>query len=97
MRAKGGTLFLDEIGDMPLSLQPKLLRLLEERVYEKLGSDRPVCADFRIITATHRNLEECCERGIFRSDLYHRLNIFPITIPPLRERREDIRSWPSIS
>ncbi|MFH1029154.1 MAG: sigma-54 dependent transcriptional regulator [Pseudomonadota bacterium] len=89
-RAQGGTLFLDEIGDMPLSLQPKLLRLLEERVYEKVGSDRQVSADFRIIAATHRNLDECCNQGTFRRDLYHRLNIFPITIPPLRERREDI-------
>ncbi|MDD2338203.1 MAG: sigma-54 dependent transcriptional regulator [Geobacteraceae bacterium] len=89
-KAHGGTLFLDEIGDMPLSLQPKLLRLLEERVYEKVGSDRQVTADFRIIAATHRNLDECCNQGTFRRDLYHRLNIFPITIPPLRERREDI-------
>ena len=89
-RAHGGTLFLDEIGDMPLLLQPKLLRLLEERVYEKVGSDCLVTADFRIIAATHRDLEECCNQGSFRQDLYHRLNIFPITIPPLRERREDI-------
>lgn len=89
-RADGGTLFLDEIGDMPQSLQPKLLRLLEERVYEKVGSDRPIPADFRVIVATHRNLDECCEQGAFRRDLYYRLNIFPITIPPLRDRREDI-------
>ncbi len=89
-RAQGGTLFLDEIGDMPLSLQPKLLRLLEERVYEKVGSNHQVSADFRIIAATHRNLDECCNQGTFRRDLYHRLNIFPITIPPLRDRREDI-------
>ncbi len=89
-RADRGTLFLDEIGDMPLSLQPKLLRLLEERVYEKVGSDRTVTAGCRIIVATHRNLDECCNLGVFRRDLYHRLNIFPITIPPLRERREDI-------
>ncbi|SEA34981.1 DNA-binding transcriptional response regulator, NtrC family, contains REC, AAA-type ATPase, and a Fis-type DNA-binding domains [Desulfuromusa kysingii] len=89
-RAEGGTLFLDEIGDMPLSLQPKLLRLLEERTYGKLGSDQQVSADFRIIVATHRNLDECCQQGSFRRDLYHRLNIFPLTIPPLRERREDI-------
>ncbi len=89
-RANGGTLFLDEIGDMPLSLQPKLLRLLEERTYEKVGSDRKVTADFRIIVATHRNLDDCCQQGTFRLDLYHRLNIFPVTIPPLRERREDI-------
>ena len=88
--AEGGTLFLDEIGDMPLSLQPKLLRLLEERVYEKVGSDRQAAADFRVIVATHRNLDECCKQGSFRRDLYHRLNIFPLTIPPLRDRREDI-------
>ncbi|WP_027389214.1 sigma-54-dependent transcriptional regulator [Chrysiogenes arsenatis] len=89
-RAHGGTLFLDEIGDMPLSLQPKLLRLLEERVYEKVGSDQLLSANFRVIVATHRSLEQCCKQGSFRSDLYHRLNVFPITIPPLRERREDI-------
>lgn len=89
-RADGGTLFLDEIGDMPLSLQPKLLRLLEERTYEKVGSDKPVRVDFRIIVATHRNLDQCCHQGSFRRDLYYRLNIFPLTIPPLRERREDI-------
>lgn len=89
-RAQGGTLFLDEIGDMPLTLQPKLLRLLEARSYEKVGSDRPVDADFRIIVATHRHLADCCHQGTFRQDLFHRLNIFPITIPPLRERREDI-------
>ncbi len=89
-RARGGTLFLDEIGDMPLSLQPKLLRLLEEKVYEKVGSDRLESAEFRVITATHCNLDACCDQGSFRRDLYHRLNIFPITIPPLRERKEDI-------
>jgi DNA-binding NtrC family response regulator len=89
-RAQDGTLFLDEIGDMPLSLQPKLLRLLEERQYEKVGSDQPLAANCRIIVATHRDLEECCLAGKFRWDLYHRLNIFPITIPPLRERRADI-------
>jgi len=89
-RAQDGTLFLDEIGDMPLSLQPKLLRLLEERVYEKVGSDRPIPLNCRIIVATHRNLDACCHQGTFRRDLYYRLNIFPLTIPPLRERREDI-------
>ena len=89
-RARGGTLFLDEIGDMPLSLQPKLLRLLEERVYEKIGADRLIPANFRVIAATHRNLEECCRQGSFRLDLFHRLNIFPIVIPPLRERKEDL-------
>lgn len=75
---------------MPLSLQPKLLRLLEERIYEKVGSDTHVTADFRVIVATHRSLDQCCLEGSFRRDLYHRLNVFPITIPPLRERREDI-------
>ena len=89
-RAQGGTLFLDEIGDMPLSLQPKLLRLLEQRAYEKVGSDRLLPADFRIIVATNRDLKDSCNQGTFRLDLYHRLNIFPLTIPPLRERREDI-------
>ncbi len=89
-RARGGTLFLDEIGDMTLSLQAKLLRLLEERVYEKVGSDTPQSAEFRVIVATHRNLDDCCKQGTFRSDLYHRINVFPIVIPPLRERREDI-------
>ena len=89
-RARGGTLFLDEIGDMSLSLQAKLLRLVEERVYEKIGSDTPLAADFRVIVATHRNLDENSRQGTFRRDLYYRLNVFPITIPPLRERRDDI-------
>jgi DNA-binding NtrC family response regulator len=89
-RARDGTLFLDEIGDMPLPLQAKLLRLLEERVYEKVGSDTPLPANFRVIVATHRHLEECCRQGTFRQDLFHRLNVFPIAIPPLRERRDDI-------
>jgi len=89
-RARTGTLFLDEIGDMPLALQTKLLRLLEERVYEKVGADTPQAADFRVIIATHRNLEERCRDGAFRLDLFHRLNTFPLILPPLRERREDI-------
>ena len=89
-RARGGTLFLDEIGDMPLLLQAKLLRVLEEKVYEVLGSDIPQPADFRVIVATHRNLETLSRQGQFRSDLYFRLNVFPLTIPPLRERKEDI-------
>ena len=89
-RASNGTLFLDEIGDMPLPLQAKLLRLLEERVYEKVGSDTPLPANFRIMVATHRDLKECCRQGTFRQDLFHRLNVFPIVIPPLRERRQDI-------
>lgn len=89
-RARNGTLFLDEIGDMPLLLQAKLLRLLEERVYEKVGSDTPLAADFRVIIATHRDLELCCNQGTFRLDLLHRLNTFPLMIPPLRSRPEDI-------
>jgi len=88
--ARGGTLLLDEIGDMPLPLQAKLLRVLEERVYEKMGSNRRLPADFRVIASTHRDLESLVEREVFRMDLYHRINIFPINIPPLRERREDI-------
>jgi len=89
-RARNGTLFLDEIGDMPLLLQAKLLRLLEERVYEKVGGDTVLKADFRVIIATHRDLEQCCKAGTFRLDLMHRLNTFPLTIPPLRNRPEDI-------
>lgn len=89
-KARGGTLFLDEIGDMPLPLQAKLLRVLEERTYEVLGSDIPQPADFRVIVATHRNLKELSRQGQFRTDLYYRLNVFPLTIPPLRERKEDI-------
>lgn len=89
-RARRGTLFLDEIGDMPLPLQAKLLRLLEQRVFEKVGSDIAEPADFRVIAATHRHLENEILQGKFRSDLFHRLNVFPLTIPPLRKRREDI-------
>ncbi|ADW17575.1 putative two component, sigma54 specific, transcriptional regulator, Fis family [Desulfobulbus propionicus DSM 2032] len=89
-RARGGTLFLDEIGDMPLPLQAKLLRMLEEKVYECLGSDETQPADFRVIVATHRNLKQLSQEGQFRTDLFYRLNVFPLTIPPLRDRREDI-------
>jgi len=88
--ARGGTLLLDEIGDMPLALQAKLLRVLEERTFEKVGSNSPLPADFRVIVATHRNLAELVRQGAFREDLFHRINVVPITIPPLRERREDI-------
>jgi len=88
--ARGGTILLDEIGDMPMDLQAKLLRVLEERVFEKVGSNRPVRADFRLIVATNRDLAELVSRGRFRKDLYHRINTFPITLPPLRERKEDI-------
>jgi DNA-binding NtrC family response regulator len=89
-QARGGTVLLDEIGDMPLSLQAKLLRVLEERTYEKVGSNTPLPADFRVIAATHRNLAELVSKGAFREDLFHRINVVPIAIPPLRERKEDI-------
>lgn len=88
--AKGGTLFLDEIGDMPLNMQVKLLRVLQERTFERVGSDRSLEADVRIIAATHRNLEEMIESGNFREDLYYRLNVFPIEMPSLRDRIEDL-------
>ncbi|WP_267929106.1 sigma 54-interacting transcriptional regulator [Desulfolithobacter dissulfuricans] len=88
--AEGGTLFLDEIGDIPHSIQVKLLRVLQEKVYEPLGSNTPVKADVRIITATNRNLEELVQQGLFREDLFYRLNVVKIQLPPLRERKEDI-------
>jgi DNA-binding NtrC family response regulator len=88
--ASGGTLLLDEIGDMPLQLQTKLLRVLEERTFEKVGSNTPLQANFRVIVATNRNLAELVRKGEFREDLFHRINVVPISIPPLRERREDI-------
>ncbi len=88
--AKGGTVFLDEIGDIPLTLQAKLLRVLQEREVEKLGARRRIPIDVRILTATHRSLEEMIEKGEFRQDLYYRLKVVEITLPPLRDRREDI-------
>jgi formate hydrogenlyase transcriptional activator len=88
--ADHSTIFLDEIGDLPLEVQVKLLRVLEERKFERLGSPRPISVDTRIIAATHRNLEQRIAEGAFREDLYYRLNVFPIQVPPLRERLEDI-------
>lgn len=89
-RAHGGTLFLDEIGDMPLNMQVKLLRVLEEGSFEKVGGTRSIKADVRILTATHKKLEDMIVREQFREDLYYRINVFPIEMPPLRERAEDI-------
>jgi two-component system, NtrC family, nitrogen regulation response regulator NtrX len=90
-QAHHGTLFLDEIGDMPLTMQAKLLRVLEEGEIERVGGDKPFAVDVRVVVATHRNLEEQVRQGTFREDLYHRVFVFPIVLPPLRERREDIR------
>ncbi len=88
--ARGGTLFLDEIGDIPLALQVKLLRLLETWAYRRVGSIEPRQADFRLICATHRNLQEMLEENRFRQDLYYRVNVFPIVLPPLRKRMDDL-------
>ncbi len=88
--AEGGTLFLDEIGDMPLNMQVKILRVLQERTFERVGSNRTQSANVRVIAATHKNLEDLIESGEFREDLYYRLNVFPIEMPSLRDRVEDI-------
>ena len=90
-QADGGTLFLDEIGDLPLSLQVKLLRAIQDGEIHRVGDESPSRVDVRVIAATHVNLEDAMEQGTFREDLYYRLNVFPIDLPPLRERRDDIR------
>lgn len=90
-QAHRGTLFLDEIGDMPFAMQAKLLRVLEEGEIERVGGDRPLAVSVRVVVATHRNLEEQVRHGSFREDLYHRIYVYPVLLPPLRERREDIR------
>jgi two-component system nitrogen regulation response regulator NtrX len=90
-QAHGGTLFLDEVGDMPAAMQAKLLRLLQEGELERVGGERPVVVNTRVIVATHRDLDLLVQTGLFREDLYHRIFVFPIVMPPLRERPEDIR------
>jgi len=88
-QAEAGTLFLDEIGDMPLAMQAKLLRVLEEGEVERVGGDKPIKVNVRVIVATHRNLEDLVKKNEFRADLFHRIFVFPLTLPPLRERKED--------
>ncbi len=89
-QAHNGTLFLDEIGDMPLGMQAKLLRVLEEGEIERIGADRSTAVDVRVLTATHRDIEDLVRKGQFRQDLFHRIYVFPLTLPPLRNRMEDI-------
>ena len=88
--ARGGNFFIDEIGDLPLPTQVKLLRVLEEKVIERVGDNRPIPVDVRIITATNQDLKALVENGLFREDLYYRINVIPITLPPLRDRVNDI-------
>jgi formate hydrogenlyase transcriptional activator len=89
-QAEGGTLFLDEVGELPAETQVALLRVLQEREFERLGGNRPIRADVRVLAATNRNVQEAIANGSFRSDLFYRLNVFPLEVPPLRQRKEDI-------
>ena len=89
-QAEGGTLFLDEIGDMPPELQTRLLRVLSDGHYYRVGGHQPIKANVRVIAATHQNLEDRVRQGLFREDLFHRLNVIRLRLPPLRERREDV-------
>jgi transcriptional regulator with GAF, ATPase, and Fis domain len=95
-QANHGTIFLDEVGELPLNLQAKLLRVLQDGEFERLGSGKTIKVDVRVIAATNRNLREAVEHGRFRADLYYRLNVYPIEVPPLRERKQDIRSLAQI-
>ena len=89
--ANYGTIFLDEIGDLPLELQPKLLRVLEDKEFERIGGNEPIKSNFRVISATNKNLDQMMDKGLFRSDLYYRIGVIPINIPPLRDRKCDIK------
>ena len=88
--ADGGTLFLDEIGELPWNLQSKLLRVIQEKNFERVGSSETISVDVRIVAATNRDLEKMIQEKLFREDLYYRLNVLPISVPPIRERKEDI-------